>query len=256
MLSAVMLTVASCKKSNDDEGTETKTSCQLTSSTNVITGGASGSFSYNYDGDGKITKYVLTGVQNANTTVYTYSASQITEVTTYVNNGTPTTGTVIYNRDSQGRIISIHGSNSSTAVVSNTNFIYNTDGYLSQSTYIDNLSYTSNNPIIEKFTYANGNLIGIEEVDDNKATLTYGSQMANDNYIYPDRTAYLPDEQFSPLRKFLGKQSKNLISKITVDNGDADTFTYQLDGNSNVSSTNITSTYNSNFTQSNTYNGK
>ena len=212
---AMLLIVASCSKSKDEPTDEQLQDC-LTSE--VLIDGSTDFFTH--DQNGNVLTWTHDGGLDKRT--YTYNNATITMRTTGVYSETY--------QLSQGRI------NSSDYY----KYSYNKDGYLTE---VRN-EVTNGNTIkvnSTRLTWTSGNLTKTEELQDNNVvgttTFEYSNETRPSNYI--DYGFGIPYD--SNLAKYFGKQSKNLISKVTSPNIDPLSFKYSKDANGNVTKVTTTS---------------
>ncbi|TCC98657.1 DUF4595 domain-containing protein [Pedobacter hiemivivus] len=221
MLSALcMLIVASCKKDKTDDKVA---DCLLTESTYTGEDGHTRNSIFTYNTEGKVIK-VKGGEGGPNDDLevtYTYSNSKIIEVQTQHGQSF----TITYTLDGQGRIV--HQTNEQGYV---DTYIYNAEGYLVE---IQGYNADATAAYNSKYSYTNGNLTSIDSGNSYTINYIYGAELANDNFVN--------EEEFpfdNVLRKFFGKTSKNLVSKLVETSGSGnpfeETYTYEKDANGNI----------------------
>lgn len=223
MLSAMALfVVVSCSKSKE-EPKEQAADCQLMQAS-VSGGGETITNSYEYN-NGKITIVKSISVFNNGSPIsknysYNYTSTSISHMESN------------YSLDAQGRIKNQSGSDH------NGNFtkiyVYNNDGYLTEIK-------KDNTNEVTKYTWTNGNLTKIEEVYSSGGTsyihiefYEYGTELKPANF-YAD----VPDLPivYDYTFRYMGKQSKNLVSKIRYENGaSSDIYSYGKDDKGNITS--------------------
>lgn len=238
MLSAVLM-LGSCSKSNDSKPKEE--SCKVESVQTTTPAGDAWSSSYTYDNQNRVKK---TTYNSGDYETYTYQSDKITlessSTGTYSSNA-------VYNLDSKGRIVKI------TANYGTTDLKYNNDGYLSELKFTTTIE-TSDPSFTRTFEYAGGNLNKVTtqydkgDLKTSVYTISYSENSADEaslkiiggDYWFTDNIyVYLGD-----VANFLGKGSKNLISKIDIidtdSNGGSSNFiinyTYQKDAKGNITS--------------------
>lgn len=220
MLSALaMFMITSCSKSKD-EPKEEMVVCQLTQAS-LSGNGETITHSYEFK-DGKITfvKAASDKVSHPLNYSYNHTSTSISE------------GETMYTLDAQGRITSESGPENIGRY--NKTYVYNNDGYLIEVK-------KDNTNDITKFTWTNGNLTKIEEVVNYDGTAysditfyDYSSDIRPTNF-YAD----VPDMPvvYNYIFKFMGKQTKNLVSKERYEIGTTgNMFIYGFDSNKNVTS--------------------
>lgn len=224
MLSAALITVSSCKKDKKNDPIIDPTvdvpACLTTKTTFKYFGGES-VLNFTYDNSGRVIleKTPVDGFE----TSYTYTNNQIVKVAKEPNSQT---FTHTYNLDASGKVIT------ATATDYKAEYTYNSDNYLIE---IKETYTLPNKTIIEdkKFSYTDGNLTSIKS-DDETATLTYGTALAKANFLSPVESVFA-EELTGPLRKYFGKTSKNLITKISYsDSATYQTWSYESDNKQNI----------------------
>ncbi|WEK18410.1 MAG: hypothetical protein P0Y49_16600 [Candidatus Pedobacter colombiensis] len=252
MLSALcLLIVVSCKKNNktDDQVSD----CLLTENTYVddAFGVENVSTLYSYDANGRMIgmKFRIGGVTENDECLFTYSTTQIVKVQKEGGD----LFTTIYKLNDKGQIISEQYDNDSSVGT----YIYNADGYLVEVKY--------GNMISRKYRYTNGNLTRVDNTNGSYVDYTYNTELAANTGLFSkyhfNEARYTLD---SPLKKYLGKQSKNLVSKVRYnstlhDIGDdayAETFTYEKDAKGNIIKIRVVVNQNYKYTVSSKYSCK
>jgi hypothetical protein len=219
MLSAVTLTIASCKKSTTEEEQvqPPAKNCQLIQSDYKSSNDAA-TYSYTYNINGKI----ATAKDNFATETYTYSATDVK-----ISRSGSSTKT--YNLDNHDRATTIFdGSNINNALT------YNSDGYLIQKQILQGSLILQT----EKYFYTNGNLTSVEN-GNKKITIEYGTETAKGNFYMNEVDTDIPLILLSPIKAYLGKLSANLPTKTT--NGNVtQSFSYTKDDNGNIIKVTVT----------------
>lgn len=242
MLSAVLM-LGSCSKSNDDSKPKEET-CRVESIQNVSDKGTfNWSKSYTYDEKGRMKtsdyKEEYNGELVGYIEAFTYQSDKIIVEADSDNE--------LYNLDASGRIASI------TFEEGSTNFSYNSEGYLSKITS----SYNYSKPYTETstLTYSNGNLIKIVTISESSGStliervsnITYTNESVKVGLVQDIVTDHLfelaHDGISENIAGFLGKRSKNLISKVDMlekgygdESNHTTTYTYQKDTENNIKS--------------------
>lgn len=222
-----LFVVASCSKSEEEPKTETE-SCQLTQAS-VTSGGETITNIYQYDGGGKITtvnssSVFNNGTPNTSTYAFTYTADSFSD------------GDKTYALDAMGRIKSStrYYKVNNINYIATFNYTYNSDGYITE------VKNSSTNEVT-KFTWTAGNLTKVED------SYMVGGVLSTNVQIYDYSTEVKPDNFYSDVPdlpvpntyifKFMGKQSKNLISKVRYEGGStAEILSYGKDSNGNITS--------------------
>ena len=224
LLTIPLMIVASCKKDDDDKQPEKNpNACLLTESTYTAkrTGvGQVGKTTYTYDNKGRINTLKWNAANDPYVDEYTYSNDQITVKR---NNGV----IITYKLDASGKIIKANYTDSRKE----TNYTYNTDGYLIQEVSTDGSS--------TKYAYTDGNLTSDAYTDNNPtyshtATIQYNNDAAKNNFIDEQLVNWLPQHYNKALRAYFGKASKNLPSKSFDSNGFYENYTYEKDAKGNI----------------------
>lgn len=229
---ACLLLVTSCSKKNSNETPETTKRCLLTETTFTIKGGESGKNTFIHDDKGR----VLTGKYgDASMDQYTYTNEQITLKTV---DGIITT----YKLDSKGRIITETYSDSKSRI----DYSYDTEGYLTAEVELNGTQTATT-----KYTYTNGNLTSIDYGAD-KTTISYNNDPAQEN-LHIDMDTDLPNFHSGVLKLYFGKPSKNLVSKITSNDGYSESYIYEKDTNGNITKISMLASDSKGFTVDNKY---
>lgn len=226
--SILILISSSCKKNKIDKK---EANCLMGQTTTYDENKKGEVITYTYDSKKRVIS------KNRDNQIYhvietfEYKEKEIIQVVQNYEKTTPTVAyTYIYKIDNNGRIESM--AMNSPAYRTTTTYTYNSDGYLAKSIYTENdvIKNESN------FTYKNN--VMITAVNNIKPYITtFNNTKVTDAYIFTEQT-YLP--QFSVLRGYFGKKLNYLISSIEVEGTPIiDTFTYELDNNSNVLTTTI-----------------
>ncbi|WP_293302615.1 DUF4595 domain-containing protein [Pedobacter sp. UBA4863] len=205
---------ASCKKSSNDNDVKNGTPKNCALSEVII--GNNGNVKFTFDDKGNLTA-VTYGNENI-TSSYIYTTSTITQNSSAGSHNDMRT----YLLDAQG-IIKSQGERS---------FKYNSEGYLIEESY---------GKTIIKYSWSNGNLSKIERSDEwgiyNTTNLEYSSETRPSNFVDIFALALRTDVRVEDgiLAKYFGKQSKNLISKITESYSYyRGTYSYTKDNNGNI----------------------
>ena len=233
MLSAVtLLIVASCKKTLNDNDKSKEETCSLKEITTTYDGSDDLKTVYKYDDQGRVTQMQYADDNYSEN--YTYSATQIKEV---INDGSDVI-TTTFQLDATGKIVS--GSTKYPASMSyydsTSEYIYNSEGYLAEwkrTTTGANATITSS-----KYTYTSGNLASIKN-GSSTTTITYTSEETPPNFYFDLPNGY-PFFATHALKKYFGKVSKNLMSKITWESG-FESYSYEKEAKGQISK--VTSTY-------------
>ncbi|MBB6130965.1 hypothetical protein [Mucilaginibacter lappiensis] len=223
LLSVSLLIVTSCKKDNNKQPDKKEETCSLTEGTYTAkrTGvGQVGKTTYTYDDKGRVSTLKWDSANDPYLDQYTYANDQITVKR---NNG----AIITYKLDNSGRIIKAIYADSHQE----TNYTYNTDGYLIQEVSTDGSS--------SKYTYTDGNLTSDAYTDSNPnyshtATIQYTTDTAKNNLIDEQLVNWLPQHYNKALKAYFGKASKNLPLKSFDSNGFYENYTYDKDAKSNI----------------------
>lgn len=226
LFSVSLLIMSSCKKDKNDntkQPDKTANSCLLTEGTYTAkrTGaGQVGKATYTYDDKGRVSILKWESANAPYADQYTYANDQITVKR---NNG----AIITYKLDNGGRIIKAVYADSHKE----TNYTYNTDGYLIQEVSSDGSS--------SKYTYTNGNLTSDVYTDKNPdyshtAIIQYTNDAVKNNFIDEQLVNWLPQHYNKALKAYFGKASKNLPLNSSDSNGFYENYTYEKDAKGNI----------------------
>lgn len=196
--------------------------CVLTEASYVLAGAEVSRYFYRYESNGRL-KSMLMKYGNTDLNIY-YAYSELKIVQTEVD--AHGESVVIYDLDPQGRIIK-----ESNGIL-RREYVYSADGYLIETRDIIGTSAVKS----IKYHYTHGNLTRIE-YPDRSVELSYNSSLIPSNFDH--EVAYPNDRR---LTAFLGKRSKNLISKAVTmyydlageDATYTESFDYTLDVKGNI----------------------
>ncbi|RAJ26337.1 DUF4595 domain-containing protein [Pedobacter cryoconitis] len=222
--------ISSCKKEKPPLKAE---SCFLTQSNHQI--------GYDYyfpadktfesDDQGRVIKMISKYAPlKESSATFTYSNSQIIE--TFTNTG-GSKFTKIYKLDNQGRIVESNNYSGEFQLY----YSYNKDGYLSKINYFvrNQLAYS------RELVYTGGNLTKVIETEkngivlpDGNITIEYNDMGFKENFFIAYE--YIPpgDDVSPVVLKYMGKSSKNLVSKIIASPKNINIYTYELDKKGNI----------------------
>ena len=218
----VAFVFAGCKKDDDDQNTETQNILPKKVSKIVDNASERSKYIYYFDENGRLIKdesFYKGELEDSDTYQYTENSIQYGTVTCSVENGRIT------------NLVSVDSDNEKMTA----KFNYSADGYLTSYLYTDEYKGKTYSSEI-KYTYENGNIVEIENKDEDGSYIvkySYGETLNNLNvdliFLYED---------IMPFSGYLGKRTKNLPSSMVGTSvGDEEseevstsTFSYIYDG--------------------------